>query len=113
MRSDPARLSALLQLIPATDFPTILRTSLDASLFTHIVQAISLHLLPSHDASTLWHILSSLPTVPRFALTTGFLGVKDKQILSTAFTLVIAQLPQGVDEVAVRATAAKYRITAL
>jgi hypothetical protein len=109
VRADPARLSALLRAIPSADFPTLLRTSLDTSLLTHFLQAID-HLLAAADATAVWHVLSSLPTVPRFALTVGFLASKDKQTLSRAFQLVLSQPPQGVTEGSVRAVASKYRI---
>ena len=113
VRSDPPRLSALLRLIPPAEYPSILRTSLDASLFTHIVRAVELHLVPAKDAAGLWCVLSSLPTVPRFALTAGFLGSKDKQALQRAFQLLLTAPPQGADETAIRATAAKYKIVDL
>ena len=113
VRSDPARLSALLQLIPAAEYPTILRTSLDASLFTHILRAVDLHLVPVGDAVGVWRVLSSLPTVPRFSLTAGFLGSKDKQALQRAFQMLLTAPPQGTDQEAIRSTASKYKVTDL
>ena len=111
VRSDPVRLSALLQLIPAAEFPTILRTALDAALFANVMRAIDGHLIPAEDAAGLWHVLSALPTVPRFSLTVGFLGAKDRAVLVRAFRLLLDKAPAGVDYSAVRATASSYRIT--
>ena len=113
VRSDPVRLSKLLLLLPAADYPTILRTSLDASLFSNLVLAIERHMLPAHDAHGVWHVLSSLPTVPRFPLTVSFLGKQEKAHLTRAFQLLLAHPPPGVDEPSIRATAGRYRITEL
>ena len=111
VRSDPARLSELMSLIPTAEYPTILRTALDASLFTNLVQAIERHLLPAMDARGVWHLLASLPAVPRFPLIVSFLGPQERLQLARAFRLLLTLPPEGVDEATIRATASKYRIT--
>ena len=50
VRSQPAALSELLLHIPVAEYPTILRTALDASLLGNVLLAVSQHLMPSAAA---------------------------------------------------------------